>query len=98
MFSVTEDGLGATDRERGGSFARRTICIARGIAIDAHGALKNGTRKFSCLQRLEKAQNAKIFSATEERAGSNQSDGGGSPIVAVFPSAAERRLLRPRSR
>ena len=27
MFSATEDGLGATDRERGGSFARRTICM-----------------------------------------------------------------------
>ena len=28
MFSATEDGLGATDRERGGSFARRTILHA----------------------------------------------------------------------
>jgi hypothetical protein len=27
MFSATEDGLGANDRERGGSFARRTICM-----------------------------------------------------------------------
>jgi hypothetical protein len=27
MFSATEDGLGATDRERGGSFARHTICM-----------------------------------------------------------------------
>ena len=68
MFSAIEDGVGATDRERGGSFARRTAC-ARGIAIDARGALKNGMRKFSCLQRIEKAQNAKIYSAAEDGLG-----------------------------
>jgi hypothetical protein len=27
IFSATEDGVGATDRERGGSFARRSICM-----------------------------------------------------------------------
>ena len=98
MSSVTEDGLGATDRERGGSFARRIFACTRGIAVGAQGALKNGMQKFSCLQRIEKAQNVKIFSAAEDGLGSNQPDGGGSPIVAVFPSAAERRLLRPQSR
>ena len=65
MFAATEDGLGATDRERGGSFARRTICMRPRRRHRRARRPENGMRKFSCLQRIEKAQNVKIFSAEE---------------------------------
>jgi hypothetical protein len=75
-----------TESAEGLSLATLFVC-ARGIAIDARGAPENGMRKFSCLQSIEKAQNAKIYSGGRGRAGSNQPDGGGSLIVAVFASA-----------
>jgi hypothetical protein len=57
-----------TESAEGLSLAALFAC-ARGIAIDARGALKNGMRKFSCLQRIEKARNAKIYSAAEDGLG-----------------------------
>jgi hypothetical protein len=57
-----------TESAEGLSLAALFAC-ARGIAIDACGALKNGMRKYSCLQRIEKAQNVKIFSAAEDGLG-----------------------------
>jgi hypothetical protein len=53
-----------TESAEGLSLAALFAC-ARGIAIDARGVLKNGMRKFSCLQRIEKARNVKIFAAAE---------------------------------
>jgi hypothetical protein len=53
-----------TESTEGLSLAALFAC-ARGIAIAARGVLKNGMRKFSCLQRIEKARNVKIFSAAE---------------------------------
>jgi hypothetical protein len=70
MFSATENGLGATDRERGGSFARRTICMRpRHRHRRARRPEKRHARKFSRLQRIEKARNGKIYSAAEDGLG-----------------------------
>jgi hypothetical protein len=55
-------------------------------------------RKFSCLQRIEKARNVKIFSAAEDGLGAISQTAEALSIVAVFASVAERRLLRPRRR
>ncbi len=51
---------------------RRSATRRRGMpALGQNGcaAPKNGMRKFSCLQRIEKAQNVKIFSAEEDGLG-----------------------------
>jgi hypothetical protein len=57
-----------TESAEGLSLAALFAC-ARGAAIAARGAPKNGMRKFSCPQRIEKTRNVKIFSAEEDGLG-----------------------------
>jgi hypothetical protein len=57
---------------------------------------RKGDAKFSCLQRIEKAQKVEIFSAAEDGLGATNQVGG-APLVAVFASTAGRRCLPPRS-
>ena len=68
MFAATEDALGATDRARR-VFRSPHYLHAPAASPSPRGALKNGMRKFSCLQRIEKARNVKIFSAAEDGLG-----------------------------
>ena len=76
---------GAADRARlrltsGGNdwvvgLAKRVRDILVMLSSARRDALPEGGRKFSCLQPLEKAQNEKIFSATEDRLGATKRGG-----------------------
>jgi hypothetical protein len=86
---------------RGGSPLAAVFACAGAIAIDTRGALKGRQGKFSCLQRIEKARNVKMFAATEDALGATDRERGGSfarRTICMRPRHRHRRARRPEKR
>jgi hypothetical protein len=78
----------ATTRELAKTAAREVPAAPADRRTRRRGSrLRKADAKFSCLQRIEKAQNVEIFSTAEDGLGATKRGRGGSSLAAGFACA-----------